>query len=130
MKKLVLVVTTLFAFLASSAQDKKIVATAWDGVIVSGFVDDGAFVNFGGPSIKYVQKPMSIGFGVLPSMRIKPDVTALPGASRNAWVMPSLGYGVTFAYKHFAMQVPAYYNPKTATSDGKWNLGFGVGYKF
>jgi hypothetical protein len=111
----------------ANAQDKKIVATAWDGVIMSGYVDQGAFVNFGGPSIKYMQKPMSLGFGVLPSMRIKEDQTV---GTKNSLVLPSLGFGVTFAYKHLALQVPFYYNAKTATVDGKWNPGFGIGYKF
>lgn len=124
--------TFVSAMSSVMAQDKKIVATAWDGVVMSGYVDQGAFVNFGGPSIKYIHKPMSIGFGVLPSMRIKQDLSGT--ATRNNWVTPSLGYGITFAYKHLALQIPFYYNAKITAganaSDGNWNPGFGIGYKF
>lgn len=110
------------------SQDKKISASVWDGVLIAGYCDDGAFVNFGGPSIKYIAKPMSIGFGVLPSMRIKEDNSTT--VAKNSVVTPTLGFGLTFAYKHLALQVPFFYNPKTATTDGKWNPGFGIGYKF
>ncbi|MBC7494039.1 MAG: hypothetical protein H7221_03450, partial [Flavobacterium sp.] len=106
------------------SQDKKISASVWDGVLIAGYCDDGAFVNFGGPSIKYIAKPMSIGFGVLPSMRIKEDNSTT--VAKNSVVTPTLGFGLTFAYKHFALQVPFFYNPKTATTDGKWNPGFGI----
>ena len=127
MKKILILAGILLCCI-SQAQDKKIVVSAWDGVIISGYVDQGAFVNFGGPSIKYIQKPMAIGFGVLPSMRIKQDLSG--SATRNAWVMPALGYGITFSYKHLALQLPFYYNAKTATTNGSWNPGLGIGYKF
>ena len=112
----------------SIAQDKKIIASAWDGAVITGYVDNGAFVNFGGPSIKYISKPLAIGFGVLPSMRIKEDVSGTP--TKNSIVMPALGFGLTFTFKHLALQIPFYNNPKTATKNGEWNPGFGIGYKF
>lgn len=128
MKKSLFLLIALAGIQTTFSQDKKITASAWDGVLIAGYCDDGAFVNVGGPSIKYVDKPMSIGFGVLPSMRIKEDKTNT--ATKNSVVTPTLGFGLTFAYKHLALQVPFYYNAKTATADGKWNPGFGIGYKF
>lgn len=129
MKK-ILTTLILVATCVLTAQDKnnKIVISTWDGMMISGYVDQGAFVNFGGPSIKYISKPMAIGFGVLPSMRIKQDMSGTP--TRNNWVMPALGYGITFSYKHVALQLPFYYNAKTATTNGQWNPGLGIGYKF
>jgi hypothetical protein len=62
-------------------------------------------------------------------LRIKKDRVAA-GAPRNSVITPNLGAGITMAYKHFAIQVPAYYNAKTSTKDGKWNPGIGIGYKF
>jgi hypothetical protein len=129
MKKNFVMLALMLVTLTLSAQDKKIQATAWDGVAVAGYVDDGGFVNFGGPSIKWIQKPYSIGFGMLPSLRFKEDKTAAPG-KKNATLTPSLGFGFNFSVKHFVLQVPLYYNPKTATADGVWNTGVGIGYKF
>ncbi len=103
--------------------------TVWDGMAVAGYVDNGAYVNFGGPCIKLISKPWAFGFGILPTMRIKAD-NAAPGAPRNSAIMPTAGFGFTFFYKHLVVQVPFYYNNKTATSDGKWNPGVGVGFKF
>lgn len=124
-----LYIVILFTVIQNTfSQDKKISASVWDGMLIAGYCDDGAFVNFGGPSIKYISKPMSIGFGVLPSMRIKEDKSTT--VAKNSVVTPTLGFGLTFAYKHLALQVPFFYNPKTATTDGKWNPGFGIGYKF
>ncbi len=74
-------------------------------------------------------KPYSFGFGMLPSVRIKEDKVVV-SSKQNSLVTPSLGFGLTFAYKHLAIQVPAYYNGKSATADGTWKVGFGLGYKF
>lgn len=128
MKRSLLIVILFTVIQNTFSQDKKISASVWDGMLIVGYCDDGAFVNFGGPSIKYIAKPMSIGFGVLPSMRIKEDKSTT--VAKNSVVTPTLGFGLTFAYKHLALQVPFFYNPKTATTDGKWNPGFGIGYKF
>ena len=102
---------------------------AWEGMAVAGYVNKGAFVNFGGPTVRLVKKPFSIGFGILPTMRIKKDQVA-KDASRNSAVTPTAGFGFTFGYRHLVLQIPFYYNPKTATANGKWNPGVGVGYKF
>jgi len=114
-----------------NAQDaaKKVSLTAWDGMAVAGYVDNGGFVNFGGPTIRFMKKPFTAGFGILPTMRIKEDNVAKE-APKNSAIMPTAGFGFTFVYKHLALQVPFYYNSKTATSNGKWNPGVGIGYKF
>jgi hypothetical protein len=137
MKKLFIktacIALALFSVTAINAQKEekskaKAAIVAWDGMMIAGYVNDGGYVNFGGPSLKLIKKPWSLGFGILPTMRIKEDKVAA-GAKKNSAVMPTAGFGFTVVYKHFVVQVPFYYNAKTASSDGKWHPGFGVGYK-
>ena len=104
-------------------------ATLFEGVIVAGYVDQGAYINCAGPAIKFSKKPLAILVGLLPSLRIKKDKVAT-GATQNSVITPNLGAGITATYKHLAIQVPVYYNAKTSTKDGKWNPGIGIGYKF
>ncbi|MNK00833.1 hypothetical protein D3C87_186250 [compost metagenome] len=104
-------------------------ATLFEGVIVAGYVDQGAYINCAGPAIKFSKKPLAILVGLLPSLRIKKDKVAT-GATQNSVITPNLGAGITVIYKHLAIQVPVYYNAKTSTKDGKWNPGIGIGYKF
>lgn len=104
-------------------------ATLFEGVIVAGYVDQGAYINCAGPAIKFSKKPLAILVGLLPSLRIKKDKIAT-GATQNSVITPNLGAGITVIYKHLAIQVPVYYNAKTSTKDGKWNPGIGIGYKF
>ncbi|HEX6845788.1 MAG TPA: hypothetical protein VF144_02365 [Chitinophagaceae bacterium] len=108
---------------------KKTAVVGWDGMAVGGYVNQGGFVNFGGPTVKLIRKPFSYGFGILPTMRIKKD-NVEKGAPKNSAIMPTAGFGFTIVYKHLALQVPFYYNAKTATRSGKWNPGIGIGYKF
>jgi len=104
-------------------------AVLFDGIVVAGYVDHGAFINCAGPSVKFTKKPLMVLLGLLPSLRIKEDKVA-PGATQNAAVTPNLGVGLTATFHHLALQIPLYYNAKTAVKDGKWNPGFGLGYKF
>jgi hypothetical protein len=104
-------------------------AILFDGYVVAGYVDHGAFINCTGPGVKFNKKPYSLVLGLLPSLRIKADNVA-PGATKNAAVTPNLGFGLTAAFQHLALQLPFYYNTKTATRNGKWNPGIGIGYKF
>ncbi len=129
--KTICIVVTFFSFSSINAQappKTKATMVAWDGMIVAGYVNDGGYVNFCGPSLKLINKPWSFGIGILPSVRIKEDKVAA-GAKKNSAVMPSAGFGFTMAYKHLVVQVPFYYNAKTAASNGKWLPGFGIGYK-
>jgi hypothetical protein len=135
MKKLISKTVCMFlAFLLCSVthaqQEAKTKATivAWDGMIVAGYVNDGGYINFGGPSLKLIKKPWCLAIGILPTLRIKEDKVAT-GAKQNSAVMPTAGFGLTVVYKHLVVQVPFYYNAKTAASNGKWHPGLGIGYK-
>jgi len=101
----------------------------WDGMVVAGYVGHGGYANFGGPSIKWTLKPCSIALGLFPAVRIKEDKVA-EGAKKNSAIMPSTGFGITSCFKHLVVQIPVFYDAKTASADGKWNLGVGIGYKF
>jgi len=135
MKKLIIRTAGIALIVCSlnrvNAQDavKKVSLTAWDGMAVAGYVNNGGFVNFGGPTVRFMKKPFAAGFGILPTMRIKEDQVAKE-SPKNSAIMPTAGFGFTFVYKHVALQIPFYYNSKTATSNGKWNPGLGIGYKF
>jgi hypothetical protein len=122
----------IFSCIITNAQEaapKKPVLAAWEGMAVAGYVDKGSFVNFGGPTVKLVKKPWTIGFGILPTMRIKEDKVA-KDVKKNSIITPTAGFGFTFGYKHLVVQVPFYYNAKTAVKNGQWNPGLGIGYKF
>src|SRR5690554_2520130 len=110
------------------AQTNETKATLIEGIVVAGYADDGGYINLVGPAIKFTNKPLVVLVGLLPSLKFKEDKSV--SGPKNALVMPTLGFGVTAAYKHLAIQVPLFYNNKTASNDGKWNVGFGVGYKF
>lgn len=96
-----------------------------EGVIIGGYVDNGAFINFTGPNISISTKYSKFIFGMLPSLRYKED----NGKPKNSPIMPGLGAGITYCYKKIAFQIPLYYNPKTALKNGEWQIGFGIGLK-
>lgn len=110
--------------------NKKIQAVLYDGTVVAGYSDKGGYVNCTGPGIKYKKGNKTLLVGLLPSLRIKKDDAKLAGATKNNLITPSLGFGITATFHHFALQIPAFYNNKTTSEDGKWHLGVGVGYKF
>jgi len=118
-------VLTMF-FFSAKAQTK---AVLFDGILTAGYVDHGAFINCAGPSIKFSKKPYTVLLGMLPSLRIKEDKVAA-GATKNSVLTPNLGFGLTAAFRHIAVQLPVFYNAKTAVKNGEWNLGVGLGYKF
>ena len=101
----------------------------WDGMLVAGYVGHGGYADFGGPCIKWALKPCSVALGLFPAVRIKEDKVA-EGGKKNAPVVPSTGLGITTSFKHLVVQIPLFYDAKTATADGKWSLGIGLGYKF
>jgi hypothetical protein len=109
------------------AQEQNAVKVVFfDGVVVGGYVDNGAYFNFTGPNINMTIKSSKFILSMLPSLRFKEDNSVI----KNSFVTPSLGFGITYCYKSFAIQVPLYYNSKTATTNGKWNVGVGIGYRF
>lgn len=128
-KQALLILLILTSSAASSnAQETKIKATWGEGVVVAGYVDEGAYLNFAGPALKFSGKSVAVLAGLLPSLRFKEDKSE--SGTKNSLVTSALGFGLTGIYKHLAVQVPFFYSPKTAVDDGKWNVGVGVGYKF
>lgn len=99
--------------------------SGYDGTVIFGYVDEGAFLNFTGPNANISFRKHKIIVGMLPSLRFKQDNSEI----KNAPVTPNLGVGITYCYKRFALQVPLYYNPKTGTKNGNWNLGIGAGIR-
>lgn len=120
----VIIVLILFCSIHLKAQDR-VRFTLFDGIAIAGYVDRGAFVNFTGPNVSLMSNDSKFIFGMLPSLRFKED----QGTPKNSFVMPNLGVGVTYSYKLLAVQLPLYYNAKTATGNGKWNVGIGLGMR-
>lgn len=127
MKSLLIFITILTAThcFTLRAQQPAVKLNLADGIFIAGYVDQGAYLNFTGPNVSLTHKSSKFIVGMLPSLRFKED----HGATRNAFVTPTLGVGFTYSYKAFAVQLPLYYNAKTATSNGKWNIGIGVGMR-
>jgi len=109
----------------TKAQDNRSTVNAFDGIVVVGYVDNGAYLNFTGPNIKRTTGQAVTTPGMLPSLRIKQD----NGATQHSLITPNLGIGITYEYNGWAFQVPLYYNPKTADENGQWNVGVGVGFR-
>ncbi len=107
------------------AQNEKVNFTFYDGIVVGGYVDEGGYLNFTGPNINVTYGKSKFLFGMMPSLRFKEDKST----PKNAFLTPSLGFGLTYSYKALAFQIPLYYNPKTATADGKWHVGLGLGLR-
>lgn len=107
------------------SKESKISFAFFEGTAVVGYVDKGDFLNFTGPNVSLTSGKSKLLLGMLPSLRFKEDKSAV----KNSFVMPTLGMGLTYSYKKLAFQIPLYYNAKTATADGKRNVGIGMGVK-
>ena len=99
--------------------------SAYEGIIVGGYVDGGGFSNFTGPNLSLTKGDSKYILSALPSLRYKKDNSS----RKNAFVTPNLGIGFTYTYKILAIQIPLFYNSKTADEDGKWHVGIGVGMR-
>ena len=99
--------------------------SAYDGTFIIGYVDNGGFLNFTGPNINFSIKRHRIILGMLPSLRFKEDKSTV----KNSFVMPALGFGITYSFKKFAIQLPVYYTNKTTVDNGHWSIGFGIGMR-
>ncbi|WP_435262079.1 hypothetical protein [Tenacibaculum sp. nBUS_03] len=122
--KIVVLVSLFFLFLETTqAQQIEKIGFSYGGAIVMGYVDNGAYINFTGPGIKTKKGNSEVLISVLPTLRFKND----KGATKNTFITPTLGFGITYTYKAFVVQLPFYYNGKTSTSNGKWNAGVGIG---
>jgi hypothetical protein len=117
----------IFCLLTSQfqAQTIKTEATLFEGIVIGGYVNKGAFINFTGPNISISKGNSKLLIGMMPSLRFKAD----NGVTKNAFVTPSLGCGLTYSYKFLAVQIPLYYNPKTSVQNGKWHVGVGIGLR-
>ncbi len=107
------------------AQEPKVKISAYDGILILGYVDNGAYLNCTGPNINVTHGSSKFIFGMLPSLRFKKDNKT----PKNSFVTPNLGIGFTYSYKIWAIQLPLYYNSKTATENGNWQIGFGLGMR-
>jgi len=107
------------------AQKEKVKFALYDGIFIGGYMDNGAFLNFTGPNINATLKNSKFILGMLPSLRFKED----KGTPKNAFVTPNLGVGFTYSYNVRAIQLPLYYNAKTATDNGRWHIGLGIGLR-
>jgi hypothetical protein len=107
------------------AQEEKVSFALFDGIFIGGYIDNGAFLNFTGPNMNATYKNSKFILGMLPSLRFKED----KGTPKNAFVTPNLGVGFTYSYKKWAIQIPLYYNAKTATDNGRWHIGLGIGFR-
>jgi len=115
-------------FLFSStlfAQKPQVEVAVFDGIVIVGYVNNGAFSNFTGPNINMTLGNSKFILGALPSLRYKKDKST----PKNAFVTPNLGIGFTYSYKVMAIQVPLYYNQKTTNENGKWHVGIGLGLR-
>ncbi len=115
-----------FYSFAVEAQTTQVQFFAADGVIIAGFVDKGAFLNFSGPGINISRNDSKFHLGLFPSLKFKEDHSS----PKNALVTPALGCGLTYIYKHLAFQIPFYYSGKTAKENGSWKVGVGIGFRF
>ncbi|MDQ1151773.1 hypothetical protein QE382_003757 [Sphingobacterium zeae] len=130
MKKLLTVCLLLMISSQMYGQEKIVKGSLFEGIVVAGYADHGAYINCTGPALKYTFAPKScLLVGLLPSLKLKEDKVD-PGKPKNSWITPSLGFGLTAVFRHIAIQLPAFYTAKTSAADGKWRLGVGMGYKF
>lgn len=121
--KLLLMISVLT--LMTLAQENKVSWAIYDGIFIGGYVGSGAFLNFTGPNINATYKNLKFMAGMLPSLRFKED----NGIPKNSFVTPNLGIGFTCSYKMWAVQIPIYYDAKSATRNGYWQVGLGAGIR-
>jgi hypothetical protein len=55
------------------AQETKVKVSAYDGIVILGYVDNGGFSNFTAPNINATYRNSKFILGMLPSLRFKED---------------------------------------------------------
>ncbi len=63
----------VFGATKSFAQQLQTKATVYDGIVVGGYANRGAFLNFTGPSLRATKGKSVFILGLLPSLRFKKD---------------------------------------------------------
>ena len=121
--KIVVSILLFFLFIQTTQAQNEEIGFSYGGAVVIGYLANGGYINFTGPGIKIKKGNSEVLTGVLPTLRLKND----KGTTKHTFITPTLGFGITYNYKAFAVQVPFYYNGKTSTSNGRWNLGLGIG---
>ena len=125
MKKALLILFLLAFQCWSMGQEGKVEKQIhlFDGYIVTGYVDRGAFLNFTGPNVNLKWNKSTLVLGMLPSLRLI-QLTE----NNRLHLFPTLGTGITYSYKNLAVQLPFYYNANSNLVDARWHIGFGMGY--
>lgn len=123
--KLIVCTITFFLSFNLFSQKTEVSTLIFSGTFIGGYVDKGAYLNFTGPGIKLQKGNSDLMIGVLPSLRFKED----KGITKNSFITPSLGIGITYTFKSLAIQIPFYYTSKTTVENGKWKIGIGIGLK-
>ena len=123
--KLVVCTITLFLSINLFSQKIEVSKLIFSGTFMGGYVDNGAYLNFTGPGLKLQKGNSDLMIGVLPSLRFKED----KGITKNSFITPSLGLGITYTFNTMAIQIPFYYISKTTIENGKWKIGIGIGLK-
>jgi hypothetical protein len=123
--KLIVCTITFFLSFNLFSQKTEVSTLIFSGTFIGGYVDKGDYLNFTGPGIKLQKGNSDLMIGVLPSLRFKED----KGITKNSFITPSLGIGITYTFKSLAIQIPFYYTSKTTVENGKWEMGIGIGLK-
>jgi len=110
----------LFAVLAHSQEEPKQASLNIDGQIAVTTNGKAAFINVGGPAIKFSFKHFAVAVNFMPSMRIEEH-------NKTIALTPLLGAGLQFYFlkhKRFIISLPCYYY----AAKNSWVGTAGIGY--
>lgn len=123
MKKMILI-TGLSIVMSGSLQAQSNAAGAssmsWsmNGQVMAATDFDAAYLNLGGPSLRYGNKQMAVSVAMLPSLRFREDKS-------KPYVTPLLGSGLLFQYKKLMVGLLFYY----IAGENKWKPAAGAGIR-
>lgn len=101
----------------SSAQSTE-VQPSWqlNGMVGVNISSRGEYLTFGGPGLTFKRKKSGLFIGLLPAIKMDHSTFAF---------RPSVGGGIRYNYKNFAVMAPVAY-----FDQGRWEIAFGLGYIF
>ena len=122
MKKKLVNILFLFSMFSVFAQqqEQKTAVFNIEGQIAVATDGKGAFLNLGGPNVKFNFSKVAVAINFMPSLRFQEDKV-------KSFVTPILGFGPQFYFlknKRTILSFPAYYN----TSNNQWIFTAGIGY--